>query len=152
MNDNELQKLVEEVSLQFFHSEFKHTAYFNPRLRTTGGRYMLRTGNIEINKKYFDYHGKTELINIIKHELCHYHLHQLGKGYKHKDRDFKMLAKAVGAPRFCTPIPNETKQQNKPFHIYQCVTCSQTYKRQRRINTSRFVCGKCRGKLILVKS
>ena len=27
-----------------------------------------------------------ELIGIIKHELCHYHLHLEGKGYQHRDR------------------------------------------------------------------
>ena len=37
-----------------------------------------------------------ELIGIIKHELCHYHLHLEGKGYQHRDKDFKELLKKVG--------------------------------------------------------
>lgn len=33
---------------------------------------------------------------IIKHELCHYHLHLRGMGYKHRDADFKTLLAQVG--------------------------------------------------------
>lgn len=44
-----LQKLVETTSLDHFNQPFKHKAYFNSRLRTTGGRYVLSTHHIEIN-------------------------------------------------------------------------------------------------------
>ena len=90
--------------MNFFKKTFIHYAYFNPRLRTTGGRYLLRSHDIEINKKYYDERGIEELIGIIKHELCHYHLHLEKKGYQHRDADFKKLLKKVGAPRFCTPL------------------------------------------------
>ncbi|NCU17526.1 SprT family protein [Pallidibacillus pasinlerensis] len=149
MDDMQLQKLVEKISLKYFQVPFRHEASFNKRLRTTGGRYLLQTGNIEINKKYYDVYGEEELIGIIKHELCHYHLHQNKMGYQHKDRDFKLLAKKVGAPRFCTPLPIEY-QAKKPTktHRYQCQSCKYIYYRKRRVNTSRFVCGKCKGKLL----
>ena len=54
--------------------------------------------------------GEKELIGIIKHELCHYHLHLEGKGYQHQDQEFKKLLKKVGAPRFCTPLPGQTSK------------------------------------------
>ncbi|EMP3376764.1 TPA: SprT family protein, partial [Enterococcus faecium] len=41
MTQEELQQLVEEISLKSFQLPFKHQAMFNPRLRTTGGRYHL---------------------------------------------------------------------------------------------------------------
>ena len=69
MDDEQLQKLVERISIHFFQKPFKHKARFNPRLRTTGGRYLLHTHDIEINKKYYEQHGEKELIGIIKHEL-----------------------------------------------------------------------------------
>ncbi|MBC8923816.1 SprT family protein, partial [Escherichia coli] len=47
MNQAELQRHMEEVSLQFFQKEFRHQAVFNARLRTTGGRYLLKSHNIE---------------------------------------------------------------------------------------------------------
>ncbi|PLS01407.1 SprT family protein [Neobacillus cucumis] len=152
MEQRELQLLVEKISLDFFGRHFLHMALFNPRLRSTGGRYLLGTHNIEINKKYLEQLGEEELIGIIKHELCHYHLHLEGRGYQHKDQDFKLLLQKVGAPRFCNQLPERTaKRTSKRILIYQCTNCKLTYKRRRSINTSRYVCGKCRGKLSKVK-
>ena len=36
MNQAELQKLVEEISLQYFHVPFKHEVKINNRMTTTG--------------------------------------------------------------------------------------------------------------------
>lgn len=146
MRDQELQQLTEKISIELFHKPFKHTVFFNHRLRTTGGRYMLRSHNIEINRKYYEEHGVEELIGIIKHELCHYHLHLEGKGYQHRDQDFKELMKQVGAPRHCTPLKQRQNQTGK-IRMYQCITCQHIYQRKKRVDTTRFVCGKCRGKL-----
>lgn len=152
MKDEELQTLIETISAKEFGKPFRHKAFFNPRLRTTGGRYMLRSHNIEINKKYFEQLGEDELIGIIKHELCHYHLHLEGKGYKHRDRDFRELLSKVGAPRFCSNLPEEKKQlKPKRVLVYQCTFCGLVYHRKRIINTVRYVCGKCQGKLELIK-
>lgn len=152
MNDNELQKMVEELSLKFFNKPFKHRAFYNARLRTTGGRYMLHSHNIEINKLYLEQLGEEELIGIIKHELCHYHLHLEGKGYKHRDNDFRLLLKEVGAPRFCSVLPDRPiRKSGSPLLLYICSSCQQIYRRKRRINLSRYVCGRCRGKLIQKK-
>ncbi|WP_226671392.1 SprT family protein [Metabacillus litoralis] len=149
MDDLKLQKLVEDLSLSLFNKKFNHKATFNKRLRTTGGRYMLGSHNIDINPKYYVEHGLEEMVGIIKHELCHYHLHIEGKGYKHGDKDFKDLLIKVDAPRFCTPLIEKPKPQ-KASLIYKCTSCGQEYKRKRRVDTSRLVCGKCAGKISLV--
>lgn len=152
MDDKELQKLVEDISLRYFNIPFRHIAFFNSRLRTTGGRYMLRSHNIEINRSYLDQLGEEELIGIIKHELCHYHLHLEGKGYQHRDQDFKSLLKQVNAPRFCSTLPNRPeKRVSKTVRVYKCSGCSQLYRRKRRMNVSKYVCGKCMGKLIEIR-
>ncbi len=152
MNDKDLQNLVETVSLESFGKPFLHQAYFNARLRTTGGRYMLSSHHIEINKKYFEQLGMDELIGIIKHELCHYHLHLEGRGYKHRDQDFRLLLKKVGAPRFCSSLPDRPmRSQSKKVLIYACKECNQIYRRRRAVDTKRYVCGKCKGKLVLEK-
>lgn len=152
MEENELQKLVEKISIESFGKLFRHKATFNSRLRSTGGRYLLRTHNIEINRKYLDQLGINELIGIIKHELCHYHLHLEGKGYQHRDPDFKMLLKKVGAPRFCSPLSDtpRTRKSNKIL-IYQCTKCHQQYKRKKSMDISRYVCGICKGKLSKIR-
>ncbi|WP_066060015.1 SprT family protein [Robertmurraya korlensis] len=149
MDNQDLQKLVEDISLRFFNKPFRHIAFFNSRLRTTGGRYMLKSHDIELNRSYLEQLGEQELIGIIKHELCHYHLHLEGKGYQHRDHDFKALLKQVDAPRFCSTLPNRPeKKSSTTIRVYKCSGCSQLYRRKRRIDLSRFVCGKCRGKLV----
>ncbi|WP_100403718.1 SprT family protein [Bacillus sp. FJAT-42315] len=148
MTNEELQSLVEKISREIFGRPFLHQAVFNHRLKTTGGRYLLQSHNIEINKKYLEAFGEAELVGIIKHELCHYHLHLLGKGYKHRDRDFKRLMREVGAPRHCTPLTSDRPKRKSRQLIYQCTSCSLTYRRARRINTARYVCGKCKGTLV----
>ena len=105
---------------------------------------MLSSHNIEINRKYYDEHGIEELKGIIKHELCHYHLHIEGKGYKHRDPDFRNLLKKVGAPRHCTPLIESTKRNTTTvLRIYECSTCKYVFERKRRVNTERYVCGRC---------
>jgi SprT-like protein len=148
MTNEELQVLVEEVSLQYFQKPFRHQAIFNSRLKTTGGRYLLKTHNIEINKRYLEQLGKDELIGIIKHELCHYHLHLEKKGYKHQDKDFKNLMMLVGAPRFCKQLPDRPKtNRSAKIYIYSCSGCSLVFKRKRKVDIKKFVCGRCKGKL-----
>lgn len=47
MNNEILQKMVEKLSEEKFGRKFRHCAYFNKRLRTTGGRYLLKSHDIE---------------------------------------------------------------------------------------------------------
>ena len=143
MNEHELQQLTEEISRASFHREFTHKITYNKRLRSSGGRYLLQTGNIEINPLVEQELGLEALIGVIKHELCHYHLHQTGGGYRHRDADFKRLLHQVGGSRF-------VERMKEPNFIYECTACHHRYPRMRKMNTNRYVCGKCRGKLILL--
>lgn len=143
MNEHELQNLTEEISRTSFHREFTRKITYNKRLRSSGGRYLLQTGNIEINPLVEQELGLEALIGVIKHELCHYHLHQTGGGYRHRDADFKRLLHQVGGSRF-------VERMKEPNFIYECTACHHRYPRMRKMNTNRYVCGKCRGKLILL--
>ena len=143
MNEHELQNLTEEISRTSFHREFTHKITYNKRLRSSGGRYLLKTGNIEINPLVEQELGVEALVGVIKHELCHYHLHQTGGGYRHRDADFKRLLHQVGGSRF-------VERMKEPNFIYECTACHHRYPRMRKMNTNRYVCGKCRGKLILL--
>ncbi|MBB2508877.1 SprT family protein [Staphylococcus cohnii] len=145
MDNEKLQKLTEYISITVFERPFKHSAYFNKRLRTTGGRYILNTHNIEINKKQYDAFGENAVIDIIKHELCHYHLHIQGKGYKHRDKDFKVLSAQTGSPRFCSAIES---YEDRVRYIYKCSNCGAKYTRIRKVNINKMFCGRCKGKLI----
>lgn len=148
VNQKELQSLVEDISLEFFEQSFNHTASFNRRLRTTGGRYLLQTHHLEFNPRVLLQYGMEELIAVIKHELCHYHLHIMGKGYRHRDGDFKELLARTGGARYVKNLQIETEIQNNK--VYLCKNCQQKYIRKRKIDTKSYVCGRCKGKLGLI--
>jgi SprT-like protein len=139
-----LQQVVEEISADWFQKPFTDTARYNNRLRTTGGRYLPSTRVIEINPKYLAELGQEETIGIIKHELCHYHLHIEGKGYGHRDPEFRELLKKTESPRFCSMLPSVKEKQ---LHTYICSKCGHVYKRKKAVNLRKYGCGKCGGKL-----
>jgi SprT-like protein len=144
LNEKELKDLVNDISIEFFHKPFVDKVIFNSRLRTTGGRYLPMKRLIELNPKYLYEMDHNEFIGIIKHELCHYHLHIEGKGYKHSDKEFKTLLEQTGSPRHCKPLPSNLNSQK---HQYECQKCGQIYQRVRRVNINKYRCGICRGKL-----
>lgn len=145
MTEEELQALVEMLSLKYFKRPFKHRARFNPRLQTTGGRYLLSSHDLELNQKMLTEHSREVLIGTIKHELCHYHLHLEKRGYRHRDQDFKQLLKEVGGLRFAPATVKKAR-----YH-YQCCECQQDYLRQRKVDVQKYRCGKCRGQLKMLK-
>ncbi|GAA0610800.1 SprT family protein [Virgibacillus siamensis] len=146
LEEQELHRLVHDISIAFFKKPYHDKVIYNYRLRTTGGRYIPSKRLIEINPKYATEMGETEVEGIIKHELCHYHLHIEGKGYKHGDPEFKSLLKKTGSPRHCQPLPSYRYSKK---YTYQCTNCSYIYKRVRRIDVKKYRCGRCHGKLLL---
>lgn len=142
MTNEDLQKLVEEISLTYFNRSFNHRAIWNSRLKTTGGRYHLKTHHLDFNPKVLVQLGIEVLIGVIKHELCHYHLHVMKKGYRHQDRDFKQLLTQVEGSRFVSWGNLNVKK----YH-YRCTGCGSDFYRQRQFDVSRYVCSKCRQKL-----
>ncbi|WP_165006326.1 MULTISPECIES: SprT family protein [unclassified Enterococcus] len=149
MTPEELQELVEKISLESFRRPFCHQAVFNARLRTTGGRYHLEDHHLDFNPKMFAESDDQTIAGIIKHELCHYHLHLMGKGYRHRDADFKYLLKATGGIRYA---PSLTTNRPKKVECYQCQKCHTLIYRKRKFDTTRYLCGSCRGKLTWVET
>ena len=141
---------MERISLQSFGLPFLHQAKFNSRLTSTGGRYFTKSHNIEISSKQLEVHGMDEVERIIKHELCHYHLHLRKKGYQHRDADFKLLLQQVGGSRYCTAVPGAARKELYKYKL-ECVSCRMTYYRKRKVNVRRYACGRCRNRLKLVE-
>lgn len=150
MTNQELQAWVEHVSTRDFGLPFLHQATFNTRLSSTGGRYFTKSHHIEISSKQLETHGVEEVERIIKHELCHYHLHIRKKGYQHRDADFKMLLRQVGGSRFCSAVPGAARKELYKYKL-ECVSCHMAYYRKRKVNVRRYACGRCRSKLKLVE-
>ncbi|MGT2784870.1 SprT family protein [Streptococcus merionis] len=138
-----LTDYVKQVSLEDFGKAFKHTAHWNKRLRSTGGRFFPKDGHLDFNPKIYEEHGLAIFRQIVRHELCHYHLYFEKKGYRHTDQDFKQLLTQVDGLRYAPALPN--RQIYKRYH---CQTCGMQYFRKRRINTANYRCGKCRGLLV----
>jgi len=150
MNNEMLQSWVERISLQYFNLPFRHKATFNRRLRSTGGRYFTKSHDIEISPHQLEAYGAEETEKIIKHELCHYHLHLLKRGYRHRDADFKQLLIQVGGSRFCQALPGRENRISMPYkYKLVCRACGQEYMRKRRVDPAKYACGKCRGKLLI---
>jgi len=144
MTEQELQRYVEKVSLRYFGRPFLHTALFNRRLKTTGGRYHLKDHHLDFNLDMLTKHGEAVFLGIVKHELCHYHLHLTGQGHRHRDPAFKALLAKTGGLRYAPTAEKQAKLQ------YQCQNCGTMFHRQKRINTQKYVCGKCRGLLVKI--
>jgi SprT-like protein len=146
MTDRKLQEWVERLSLEHFDIPFRHLARFNPRLRTTGGRYHLKDHRIEMNPRYLEECGEEVFAKMILHELCHYHLHLLGKGYRHRDADFKAWLNHVGG-LFYAPALKWESRHPVPKYELKCKRCGRISYRQRKLDPKRYVCGVCRGPL-----
>ncbi|MBB5888006.1 SprT family protein [Lactovum miscens] len=144
LTDLELTQYVDQLSHLKFGQSFRHNAVWNIRLRTTGGRFFPKDGHLDFNPKFADHES---LDKIILHELCHYHLYYAHAGYKHEDKDFKMLLKKVGGSRHAPSLSSK-----KIHYLYMCESCGRSYPRQRKIDTLKYRCGKCRGKLKAIKN
>lgn len=148
MDDQQLQAWIERISLESFRLPFQHKANFNRRLKSTGGRYFTKSHNIDISWQQYETFGPAEVEKIIKHELCHYHLHLQRKGYKHSDPDFKQLLQEVGGTRFCKAL---APRKATPYRYkLECGACGMHYLRKRKMDPSKYACGRCRGKLRLL--
>ncbi|WP_091742036.1 SprT family protein [Marininema mesophilum] len=144
-----LQRWVETISLRDFGKPFRHHAQFNSRLRTTGGRYFLSDHRIEISPRHLQILGREIMDRIIRHELCHYHLHIEGKGYHHRDADFKDLLARVGGLRHTPPLPGIKSKRKGARYVLTCQNCGQEAFRQRKMDPNRYRCGACHGPLSL---
>ena len=141
-----LTDFVKAVSQEDFGKSFNHVAVWNTKLRSSGGRFFPADGHLDFNPKIYDTFGLDVFRKIVRHELCHYHLYFAGKGYKHADADFKDLLKAVDGLRYAPSL-----SPNAPANHYRCQQCGQDYHRKRRINTQKYRCGRCQGKLLMIK-
>ncbi|HEK9998030.1 SprT family protein [Streptococcus equi subsp. zooepidemicus] len=138
-----LTDYVREVSLADFGKPFRHQASWNRRLRTTGGRFFPKDGHLDFNPKILEEHGETVFRQIVRHELCHYHLYFEGLGFRHKDQAFKELLDQVDGLRYAPKL-----QSHQANYLYICQHCGQAYDRKRPINLAVFACGRCHGRLI----
>ena len=139
----DLSKYVKQVSQEDFGKPFQHDAIWNNRLQMTGGRFFPKDGHLDFNPKVLNRYGETIFRQVVRHELCHYHLYFDKKGYRHSDHDFNVLLSRVNGLRYVPLLKDGPKWR------YRWQSCGYLYMRQRRINTTNRCCGKCRGRLTM---
>ena len=108
---------------------------------------MLSDHSMEINPLVFEIYGMEELVGVVKHELCHYHLHIEGKGYRHRDADFRKLVKGNIFPKVLQAAYYKGNK-SRVFLLYKCKSCGLEYKRKRRMDIRKYRCGKCAGAIV----
>lgn len=116
---------------------------WNPRLRTTAGRFVYPRGTsgaprIEINPRYAAAGGRAALLDVLKHELAHYHLWSLGRPSGHTP-EFYALARAWG---FARHARRDLLPPSPPRWQYVCPACGRAFRRARRIPRPAS-CGAC---------
>lgn len=85
-----LQDLTVEIATKIFRRVYRGSIKFNPRLRSTGGRCVVESGfPIEINPIVAT--NDEALVDVIKHELCHYYCMVDGDSGNHNSPKFKEM-------------------------------------------------------------
>lgn len=152
MDTQDLYQLANSLSLQFWQKPLTIKVVWNTRLRSSAGRYIYSKAGpqrIEVSyQEYIDY-GLAEVVNILKHELCHFHLHQQNKAFQDGSVVFKQECQRVGAQLTAKP------RAVKYVQIF-CSSCGQLlgYRQRIRKNLISSCCGSSlmRGKEVLITS
>ncbi|MBE3589903.1 MAG: SprT-like domain-containing protein [Firmicutes bacterium] len=145
MNAAELRRLAEALYRELAGRPLADVEVaWNPRLRTAAGRFVYPRGEgggaprIEINPRYTAAGGRAALVEVLKHELAHYHLWALGRPSGHT-AEFHALARAWGFPRHAS---RDLLPPPAPRWRYVCPACGRAFLRVRRI-VRPASCGAC---------
>lgn len=83
---------------------------------------------IELNPRYAEAGGPDVLVDVLKHELAHYHLWSTGAPWGHT-AEFRALMRAWGFSRYTRPdlLPRSPARWE-----YICPACGRAFRRRRR--------------------
>lgn len=114
---------------------------WNPRMRSTAGRALLKTYNVEINPKLLEF-GENEVYNTILHELAHllawYRTRHRGHG-----AEWRAACVDLGIPneKVTHNLPLPKRQQKRKWR-YVCPACETSFDRVRKAR-AHSACAKC---------
>lgn len=143
MNDAELLRLVQEMSLNRFGLPYRGEVRLNGRFTRLGGRCTVRKGMacIEISRRHLELHGEPFLRETVLHELCHYHLFARGVRHNHRTPEFRDLLAKVGASMHCAPLDTPPRRYERKY-AYHCPTCGRIFRRVKPL-AKPSSCGHC---------
>ena len=128
----------------------------------TAGLYKVRTigaaqiKSIELSSKYMDFFPQ-QLRPVMLHEMLHATLpisEKHGSRFKLEAQRMNSQLQQEGFTQLITVrVPQNMSMPRKYKYKYRCKGCGRIYSRVRRpVDTKKMVCGKCKGKLELIKS
>lgn len=105
-----LEKMCKEIAKKYWELDFNIPVTINRRLNHTYGRYLFKyvrdqngkvikgvpTG-IEISGKSFNNFSKFQMLDLLKHEVCHWACHVQGKPYSDGTRHFESELRRINA-------------------------------------------------------
>ena len=112
-----LTEYVRQVSLEDFGRGIPSSGRVEFTSSNHWGRFFPKDRHLDFNPKIYQAFGLEAFRKIVRHELCHYHLYDQGKGYRHKDLAFKQLLQQVDGLRFTPPLPDRTGRVNGSISI-----------------------------------
>lgn len=149
LTNQQLSVLAEHLSQTYWQQRCTIPVVWNGRLSTTMGRFCYslqknkRTAvRIELSKKAAQHLDRQTFIQVLLHELCHYHLFKQGKPFSDHHPVFETEIKRVGA------IPTNTiKLPQKGYKLY-CSKCQAFLGTRKRFNPKRYLSSCCRAQII----
>lgn len=148
--------MIDLRKLKEFAKDFTQTHYgvdfhipikMNGRLTTTLGRFLrtpTKSVQIELSKRLLENYDEEEILGILKHELIHFALFELGRPHLDGEVLFEMELEKHGAPR-----TNQIGHRGK-VHVYQCGSCGKEMYRVKRFQEKKYVTLCCKAKIIYV--
>ena len=140
MDGRELYVIAREFLDKEFSIKLDIPIFINNRMKSMFGRFRRRNGvsfQIDISKEFIETHPREHVIDVLKHELVHYALFELGKPHRDGQDYFENTLKRLGISS------TRTYQQLGKFHKYICKCEGNVLYRKRRIPEGGH-CSKCK--------
>lgn len=95
-SEQELTQATQQIARDLFGRDFEGKVTYNKRLRRAAGRCLGGVAGFPIEINPITPTNKELLVEVIKHELCHYFLNKDGLPSGHGSKEFKTLLAQVG--------------------------------------------------------
>lgn len=142
-----LRKIAKDFTIKEYNVELTVPIVINNRLSKHLGRFRsFKNGNaidIQLSKELLSYHSEEVIIDVLKHELTHYSLFELGLPFQDSDYTFINACKSRN-------IALSGVYKSKVVLIYGCEDGCQL-KRSRRMQTSKWVCAEHKKEFSLIE-
>lgn len=134
---NQLKQYANKFLMENYHMYLDVPLRLNGRMKTTFGWFRhQRNGaplSVELNKYFVENNEATVVIDVLKHELCHYALFMQGRPYKDGQSEFENELKRLNIISQSTIDKYKIATQPRKIQVYQCSKCSAKFNRQRAL-------------------